>query len=55
MSPDLRISGVKTVIVSARISASGDAMPASGDLTGSSGPVAVGTRNLEIEINRIVR
>ena len=55
MSPALKISGFKSVIVTARISVSGDAMPASGDLIGSSGPVPVGTRNLRIEINETIR
>jgi cytochrome c-type biogenesis protein CcmH len=55
MSPELKISGFKSVIVTARVSASGDAMPASGDLVGSSGPVPVGTRNLRIEINKTIR
>lgn len=55
MSPALRISGIKSVIVTVRISVSGDSMPASGDLIGSNGPVPVGTRNLRIEINETVR
>ncbi len=55
MSPDRRISAFRHVIVTARISLSGDAMPSSGDLIGESGPVAVGTGDLVIEINRIVR
>ncbi len=54
MSPELKISGFKSVIVTVRVSASGDAMPASGDLIGSSGPVPVGTRDLRIEINETV-
>jgi len=54
MSPALKISGFKSVIVTVRISRSGDAMPASGDLIGSSGPVLVGSRNLRIEIGETV-
>ena len=55
MSPALKLSNFDRVIVSARISKSGDALPSSGDLIGSSGPVSVGTRNLQIEISEIVK
>jgi len=55
MSPDFRISGFSKVIVVARISATGYAMPAKGDLIGESQPVAVGTGDLNIEVNRIIR
>ena len=55
MTPDLPISGFSKVIVSVRISTTGDATPAKGDLVGESQPVAVGTGDLNIEINRIVR
>lgn len=50
MSPAARISGVKQVIVSARVSKSGQAMPAPGDLTGQSAAVDVGATDLKIEI-----
>jgi cytochrome c-type biogenesis protein CcmH len=55
MSPALKLSNFDRVIVSARVSKSGDALPSSGDLIGSSGPVPVGTRNLQIEISEIVK
>jgi cytochrome c-type biogenesis protein CcmH len=55
MSPELRISDFKSVVVTVRISVSGDAMPASGDLIGSSGPVPVGTHHLRVEINETIR
>jgi cytochrome c-type biogenesis protein CcmH len=55
MSPTLKLSNFDRVIVSARISESGDALPKSGDLVGTIGPVPVGTRNLKIEISEIVR
>ncbi|MBI3528971.1 MAG: c-type cytochrome biogenesis protein CcmI [Betaproteobacteria bacterium] len=55
MSPTLKLSNFDRVIVSARISRSGDALPRSGDLIGSSGPVPVGTRNLQIEIGETVK
>jgi cytochrome c-type biogenesis protein CcmH len=51
MSPAAKLSGVPRVIVGARISKSGNAMPQSGDLQGVATDVAVGTRGLEIEIN----
>jgi cytochrome c-type biogenesis protein CcmH len=41
MSPALRLSNAGTVMLTARISSSGQAMPASGDLEGSAGPVSV--------------
>jgi cytochrome c-type biogenesis protein CcmH len=55
MSPEMKISGFKRAIVTARISATGDAMPVAGDLIGDSGPVPVGTHDLEIRIDRVVR
>jgi len=50
MSPMARISKYKQVMVSARVSPSGTAMPKSGDLQGSVGPVNVGGKKL-ITIN----
>ena len=50
MSPATRLSGAKQVIVGARISKSGNAMPQPGDLQGFSQPVAVGATGLAIEI-----
>jgi cytochrome c-type biogenesis protein CcmH len=55
MSPAALISGVKRVIVSARISKSGQAVPTPGDLTGQSAPVAVGETGLVIEIREQVK
>ncbi|QCB45697.1 hypothetical protein [Hydrogenophaga sp. PAMC20947] len=55
MSPAARISGVKSVIVSARVSKSGQAAPTPGDLTGQSAPVAVGETGLAIEIRDTVK
>lgn len=50
MSPATRLSGAKQVVVGARISKSGNAMPQPGDLQGFSPPVAVGATGLTIEI-----
>jgi cytochrome c-type biogenesis protein CcmH len=55
MSPAARISGVKSVIVSARVSKSGQATPTPGDLTGQSAPVEVGASGLTIEIRDQVK
>lgn len=55
MSPAARLSGAGTVIVGARVSKSGNAMPQPGDLEGLSAPVAVGTQGLRIEIGQVVR
>ncbi len=54
MSPALRLSTVKQVIIGARISKSGNAMPQSGDLQGLSGTIAVGSRGLSLEIAEIL-
>jgi cytochrome c-type biogenesis protein CcmH len=50
MSPSARLSSASQVIVSARVSKSGDATPQPGDLQGTSALVPVGTRNLSVEI-----
>lgn len=55
MSPAARISAVDRVIVSARISKTGQAIPAPGDLAGQSAPVEVGTSGLAIEIKEEVK
>jgi cytochrome c-type biogenesis protein CcmH len=50
MSPATRLSTAQRVIVGARISKSGQAMPQPGDLEGLTAPVAVGATGLKIEI-----
>ena len=54
MSPDAKLSGASRVVVGARISKSGDAMPRPGDLQGQLDAVAVGARELKVEINQEV-
>lgn len=54
MAPELRISMHEQVVVEARISRSGQALPQSGDLQGSSGPVASNSAQLQININSVV-
>ena len=55
MSPELQLSKFEKVIVTARISKSGQAIPAAGDLTGQTGPVANTAGGLTIEINEVVK
>ena len=55
MSPAAKISGVSSVVVSARISKTGEAFPQAGDLSGQTGPVNLGTGSLKVEIRDIVK
>ncbi len=55
MSPSANLSSAKQVIVSARISKSGNAMPQAGDLSGQSGQVSVGTSGINIDITETVK
>lgn len=54
MAPELRLSGANRVVVGARISRTGQAIPAVGDLQGSSAAVAPGAVDLKIEISEVV-
>lgn len=54
MSPAMKLSSFPKVIVGARVSKSGEAMPQKGDLTGTSGPVSTGSAGLKIEINQVL-
>jgi cytochrome c-type biogenesis protein CcmH len=55
MSPSNALSSVPQVIVGARISKSGNAMPQPGDLSGQTDPVKVGATGLKIEIKDAVK
>ncbi|HZR68706.1 MAG TPA: c-type cytochrome biogenesis protein CcmI [Burkholderiales bacterium] len=55
MSPAMKLSGQKQVIVGARVSKSGNATPQPGDLEGSTRPVAVGSDRLRVVIDAEVR
>jgi cytochrome c-type biogenesis protein CcmH len=55
MSPAAKLSTAGKVIVSARISKSGNAISESGDLTGQTAPVTVGANALAIEINSAIK
>jgi cytochrome c-type biogenesis protein CcmH len=54
MQPAMRLSAFPRVVVGARVSKKGDAVPQPGDLQGASEPIKVGTANLEIEISQVV-
>ena len=54
MSPQLKLSSVAQVIIGARISKSGNAMAQSGDLQGLSSAVAVGARDVNLQIAELV-
>jgi len=51
MTPAMKLSSFPNVVIEARISKSGQAVPASGDLQGLSNPVKVGDNNVAIMID----
>lgn len=55
MSPAAKLSGAPSVVVSARISKSGEALPKPGDLAGQAAPVALGATGVRIEISDQVK
>lgn len=55
MSPSSALSTASKVIVGARVSKSGNAMPQPGDLSGQSAPVNVGATGVQIEIKEAVK
>jgi cytochrome c-type biogenesis protein CcmH len=56
MRPDMKISNFQEIIIGARISKSGNAMPQSGDMQGSFGPVNIGDASgVEIIIDKTVQ
>lgn len=54
MMPELTLSKYAPVVISARVSRSGDAIAASGDLQGSSKPVPAGAKGISIVIDQVV-
>ena len=50
MTPERKLSAAGEVLVKVRVSKSGNAIPQSGDLAGSIGPVKVGVQGLRLEI-----
>lgn len=55
MTPQMKLSNYDKVVVVARISKSGDAIPHPGDLQGASGIVKPGTRGVTFSIDNIVQ
>lgn len=55
MSPQMKLSNFPEVVVGARISKSGNAMPQPGDLEGTSQPVKVGQTGVAISIDQTVQ
>ena len=53
MAPNLKLSGFDKVVVSARISKSGNATPQAGDLIGQGEPVSSSARGLRIHIDQV--
>jgi cytochrome c-type biogenesis protein CcmH len=54
MGPGMGLSSAQKVVVGARISRSGQAMPQPGDLEGLSAPVSVGSQGVVVEISKTV-
>jgi len=55
MSPEMKMSNFDQVVVVARVSKSGNAMPQPGDLMGMSKPLPLGTKGVKIDIDQSVR
>jgi cytochrome c-type biogenesis protein CcmH len=55
MSPAMKMSNFDQVVVVARVSKSGNAMPQPGDLMGMSKPLALGSSGIKISIDQQVR
>jgi len=53
MSSAMPLSSSAQVVLGARISKSGDAIPQPGDLSSLTGPVALGTKGIALEINEV--
>ena len=54
MAPGAKLSGAAAVIVEARISRSGNALPQSGDFSGRSAPVKPGAAGVKLVIDQVV-
>lgn len=54
MAPTMKLSNFPEVMVNARVTKSGNATPQSGDLTGTLGPVKVGSQQVKVLIDAVV-
>lgn len=54
MTPAMRLSSARDVVIVARVSKSGAATPAAGDLEGTSAPVQLGARDVSVTIDRVL-
>jgi cytochrome c-type biogenesis protein CcmH len=54
MAPGVKLSAAQSVVVEARVSKSGNALPQPGDLSGKSTAVRPGTSGLKIVIDQVV-
>ena len=54
MAPGAKLSGAAAVIVEARISKSGNALPQSGDFSGRSAPIKPGAAGVKVVIDQVV-
>ena len=54
MSPQMKLSSFDKVVVVARISKAGNAMPQTGDALGMSNPLPPGTKNVNVKIDQMV-
>jgi cytochrome c-type biogenesis protein CcmH len=53
MSPELKLAGFEQVVVQARVSRSGQALPQSGDLIGQTVALKPGTRGIELRLDQV--
>jgi cytochrome c-type biogenesis protein CcmH len=54
MAPGLNVSAFPRIVVTARVSRTGNAKPQPGDLQGASKPVANDAKGVVVEINEVV-
>lgn len=54
MTPAMKLSSFPKVVIGARITKSGQAVPASGDLEGFSQPVKIGDRDVTVVIDQVI-
>lgn len=55
MTPQMKLSNFDQVVIVARISRAGTAMPAAGDAEGSSQPLSPGSKNVKVTIDHVLQ